>query len=143
MPTPVSVLLRTSDEFITPSEVQSAAEVEMSSLPQHREATDGAYAHPQTNPPVPELVASSSTTTINTARAYQSAPQLSTDPLDYSYTSLLPAPLGMIPVPEEGSLENNPLQINDEFLLEDLPIDADDWAIGEGFDMDVDDGSKP
>ena len=79
---------------------------------------------------------------------HQSAPQLYSSPSpDFSYSSLLPAPMAMIP---ESSLDNPVVEpVGDvgvggggdmvDFALEDLPeMVVDDWAIGEGFDMDVD-----
>ncbi len=122
MPTPVSVLLRTSDEFLSPNEVDDPSPMEVSSSHQ------GGFI------PAPEPASSSFQP--SKARAYQSAPQLYNGENDHDYPSLLPSPMAMIPVPEEGSLMNNAEQINDndEFLLENLPLDADDWAIGEGFE---------
>ena len=116
MPTPVSVLLRTADEFITPYGTSSST---------------------QPYSAVPEPVASCMAS--NFSNQHQSAPQLSQHA---DYPSILPAPMGMIPVPEEGALAINPLQENDDFFLEDFPMGADDWAIGEGFDMDIEEGAQ-
>ncbi|KAL7486463.1 hypothetical protein ACHAW6_012061 [Cyclotella cf. meneghiniana] len=139
MPTPVSVLLRTQDEFISPYDVDSSqgpVEVISSLQQQHQQ---------QQQPPVdtgfipaPALsdfqpVVSSQVRT--SARAYQSAPQLYTGG-DIDYPSLMQST--MIPVPEE-SLIQNPILDGDGLCLDDLPLaDPNDWAIGESFDIDID-----
>jgi len=152
MPTPVSVLLRTSDDFISELPYEESLEVAMMApSPSAIAAANSDYA-------IPEQVASFSyeaaTGTSTTATAglflgnrHQSAPQLhhslGSPPQDFGYSSLsLAAPMAMIP---ESSLVNNPIvgQVGrdgdiGDFALEDLPeLGADEWAIGEGFDMDV------
>eukprot|EP00584_Thalassiosira_punctigera_P001439 CAMPEP_0172532808 /NCGR_PEP_ID=MMETSP1067-20121228/5718_1 /TAXON_ID=265564 ORGANISM="Thalassiosira punctigera, Strain Tpunct2005C2" /NCGR_SAMPLE_ID=MMETSP1067 /ASSEMBLY_ACC=CAM_ASM_000444 /LENGTH=1190 /DNA_ID=CAMNT_0013317361 /DNA_START=74 /DNA_END=3646 /DNA_ORIENTATION=- len=150
MPTPVSVLLRTSDDFISelpydePLEAEAVMALPLSTIPANSEFA------------IPEQATSSYTapgagtdgTGLLLSHRHQSAPQLhqpSSPSPDLGYSSLLPAaPMTMIP---ESSLVNNPIVgqvgvgVGDigDFALEDLPeMEADDWAIGEGFDMDVD-----
>jgi len=126
MPTPVSVLIRTSDEFISPYPTQPTCD--SSFVPRVPPQLNGAA--------VPEQVASS--IEPNNEVRHQSAPQLSTAPqADFTYPALLPAPMGMIPVPEDGALVNNPFHVHHDPLLDDLAMDAGDWAIGEGFDMEL------
>ncbi len=120
MPTPVSVLMQTSDDFI--------------SAPMYEEEPlDAIEVADFTAPIQPEPIHSMNHDLL--ANRHQSAPV-------FSYPSLLPAPMEMIPermgavAPFQGSDV-----IGDFGVLDDeLPItmEADDWAIGEGFDMDVD-----
>ena len=160
MPTPVSVLLRTSDDFIMEAYQDPFGEV---SLPSNATA--------DSNVAVPEAT-SSSTYAVDTStiahgselllnNRHQSAPQLYSSPR--IYPSFSPAaPMAVIPesstdnpaVEQVSNLLENPVadQVDNEsverggdglidFALEDLPeieIEADDWAIGEGFDMEVD-----
>lgn len=161
MPTPVSVLLRTSDDFIMEAYEEPLDAVSPPSIA----AADSDIV-------VPEVTSSSTYCTDTSAIAtgtrlllnnrHQSAPQLYSSPLRI-YPSFLPAaPMAVIP---ESSTDNptveqvsnsleNPVaeQLGDvavesrgdslvDFALEDLPeieIEANDWAIGEGFYMDID-----
>jgi hypothetical protein len=120
MPTPVSVLLRTQDEFLdvetsgVPLEVTSAMQPPESGFIPSIE-----YA--------PEPVASHGLS----SRSYRSAPNLYSAN-EFDYPSLMPTT--MMPVPEEGLAKSN--NEEDGFDLEALG-DPNDWAIGESFDMDI------
>lgn len=103
MPTPVSVLLQTPDDFLTPSDGEVN---DMIGGVDPTAAIDPI-------PFVPEPVASSSMMS-----RHQSAPEFG------QYLSNPSNPIGMVPVPEG---ENE-----DDFgILDDLPMDADDWLIGD------------
>ncbi|KAL7532850.1 hypothetical protein ACHAXR_004888, partial [Thalassiosira sp. AJA248-18] len=128
MPTPVSVLLQTADDFFMPPPMY-----------QQEEPLDALGAStPVADFVIPEQVtsyaANPTTPTVGllNSNRHQSAP-------DFSYhTSLLPAPMAMIP----ESTQKDDGDIVD-FAFEDFPgMEADDWAIGEGFDMDVDQGAQ-
>ncbi len=113
MPTPVSVLLQTPDDFLNPNDggvdagimggVDPTATIETATI--------------DPIPFVPEPVASSS---LSMMSRHQSAPEFG-----QYLSNTAPAPVGMVPVPEG---ENE-----DEFngILDDLPMDADDWLIGD------------
>ena len=103
MPTPVSVLLQTPDDFLTPSDG------EVNDMIGGVDPT----ASIDPIPFVPEPVASSSMVS-----RHQSAPEFG------QYLSNPSNQIGMVPVPEG---ENE-----DDFgILDDLPMDADDWLIGD------------
>ncbi|KAL7441487.1 hypothetical protein ACHAXM_011534 [Skeletonema potamos] len=103
MPTPVSVLLQTADDFLTPSDggVNDIMGVDPT-----------AVIDPI--PFVPDAVASSSISMIS---RHQSAPEFG------QYLNHPSGPMGMVPVPEGDD--------EDDFILDDLPMDADDWLIGD------------
>eukprot|EP00577_Skeletonema_sp_RCC1716_P003424 CAMPEP_0113428116 /NCGR_PEP_ID=MMETSP0013_2-20120614/31690_1 /TAXON_ID=2843 ORGANISM="Skeletonema costatum, Strain 1716" /NCGR_SAMPLE_ID=MMETSP0013_2 /ASSEMBLY_ACC=CAM_ASM_000158 /LENGTH=976 /DNA_ID=CAMNT_0000316641 /DNA_START=1 /DNA_END=2931 /DNA_ORIENTATION=+ /assembly_acc=CAM_ASM_000158 len=107
MPTPVSVLLQTPDDFLNPSD-GGVNDNDMMGGVDPTAAIDPI-------PFVPEPVASSS---ISMMSRHQSAPEFG------QYLGSPTAPIGMVPVPE-GEDE-------DDFgILDDLPMDADDWLIGD------------
>lgn len=149
MPTPVSVLIRTSDDFISTLPYEEPLESEMAMTAPSAPVIPGNsdYAIPEQAPSSNGAGAGTSGSGLLTSQRHQSAPQLHHSPLgspspDFSYSSV-PAPMAMIP---ESSLVNNPIMgqagsgTGDmvDFALEDLPeMEADDWAIGMGFDMDV------
>jgi hypothetical protein len=122
MPTPVSVLLRTQDEFLDVE--TSGVPLEVSSALQSAES--GFIPSIEYEP---EPVASSRGFA---SRSYQSAPQLYSANNEFDYPSLMPST--MMPVPEEGLAKSN--NDDDGFDLEALG-DPNDWAIGESFDMDL------
>lgn len=62
----------------------------------------------------PEAVHSSSMVS-----RHQSAPEFR------QYINNSSAPVGMVPVPEERTNDE------DDFFLDDLPMDADDWIVGD------------
>ncbi|KAL3802248.1 hypothetical protein HJC23_001792 [Cyclotella cryptica] len=136
MPTPVSVLLQTQDEFISPYNVDAShapVEVIPSLQQQQPPPIDNGYI------PAPVLSDFESVPPTSqvrpSARAYQSAPQLYTGD-DFDYPSIMQST--MIPVPEEGLIQN-PILNEDGLCLDDLPLaDPNDWAIGESFDIDID-----
>jgi len=114
MPTPVSVLLQTADDFLTPSEggVNDIMGVDPTAVIDHP-IPPTAIIDPI--PFVPEAVGSSSVSMIS---RHQSAPEFG------QYLNHHPSPqMGMVPVPEEDD--------EDDFILDDLPMDADDWLIGD------------
>ena len=120
MPTPVSVLLSTADDFIAPQEPVHQ---------QQQEYWSAGFTIPEPIPSITTDYTATAAGRLSTNHQHQSAP-------DFSYPSLLSAPMAMIP---EISL-NPPLREGDivDFALQDLPeMEADDWAIGEGFDMDM------
>lgn len=162
MPTPVSVLLRTSDDFISEEPMlynEQQQEPLLETMPSSSSAPTAGVAVAGTNYGeadfvIPEHVnscydptsAGSLLRSTPVGHRHQSAP-------DFSHPSLLPAPMGVIH--ESSNLNNSStigggnnsvgdnLNIGD-FSLDDLPpimMEADDWAIGEGFDMDVDQGA--
>jgi len=150
MPTPVSVLLRTSDDFISAPlyEQQEPLEV-VSSTP----VVGSVFSAPDFT--IPEHVASfattvdhvsSSSTTGLLAYSHQSAPDFTT------YQSLQSEPMTVIPESLSFGASNPPTSARGaagtgdfvgDFGLEDIPMmEVDDWAIGEGFDMDMEEGAE-
>ena len=114
MPTPVSVLMTTKDDFMM--EPFQEAEMQEPELPPSNSQSF-----------LPDVVSSAETRPLGIARSHQSAPQLGLggvmfDP-DFSF-----APMGPIP---EGSSQNESQE------LEELQLEADDWAIGESFDAEA------
>jgi len=103
MPTPVSVLLQTPDDLLAP--VDGGVEQIMGVDPTALAAPDQF---------TPEAVHSSSMVS-----RHQSAPEFR------QYINNSSAPVGMVPVPEERTNDE------DDFFLDDLPMDADDWIVGD------------
>jgi len=115
MPTPISVLMTTNDDFMM--EPLQETEIQEQELPP-----------PNSQSFLPDVVSSSEARPLGIARSHHSAPQLGLggvvfDP-DFSF-----APMGSIP---EGSSQNESQE------LEELQLEADDWAIGESFDVETD-----
>ncbi|KAL9184104.1 hypothetical protein ACHAXT_002190 [Thalassiosira profunda] len=136
MPTPVSVLMQTSDEFI------GAPYEEPYHEPLDAEEASNPFAPADGGGFLPEPVASRAPAPAPPfaggsgllRNRHRSAPQLhrgTPSPTNMSYPSFLQAPMDMIPETQ-----------GDDFGLGELPeIGVDDWAIGEGFHMDVDHGA--
>mmetsp|Transcript_17230 Transcript_17230/g.36340 ORF Transcript_17230/g.36340 Transcript_17230/m.36340 type:complete len:1203 (-) Transcript_17230:560-4168(-) len=152
MPTPVSVLLRTSDDFIPSAQYQEPLEPVVSSSATNDFRPDFVIPEQVASYGIPENAVVSAGPALGSVRSHQSAPQLaiaggglSPSPTNFSQPSYLQAPMEMIP---ESTLVNNPIMGQGgrdivDFALEDLPeMEADDWAI-EGFDMDVDQQAAP
>ncbi|KAL7549533.1 hypothetical protein ACHAWF_012791 [Thalassiosira exigua] len=148
MPTPVSVLMSTSDDFISPYRHEEPLRARVV-----------AFAPAPTGGPVVDLATPESVTSYATGGSgvmgsgllgsrHQSAPQLSlggsSPSPDLAYPSMRPAPMAAIPEWSNPSVMGAAGGGNiADFALEDFPeMAADDWAIGEGFDMDVDEGAR-
>ena len=119
MPTPVSVLMTTNDDFM----MEPFPETEIQE-PELQPSNSPSF--------LPDAVSSSETRPLGIARSHHSAPQLGLggimfDP-DFSF-----APMGSIP---EGSSQNESQELSQE-LLEELQFEADDWAIGESFGVET------
>jgi hypothetical protein len=150
MPTPVSVLLQTSDDFISSEpmyEQQEPLDADLESY--STESLDF----------MPEQVTSHASTnnTLGLGHRHQSAPQLYTSSLggnispthEFSYPSLLPQAANMGTIPESSGV-TNPMMMPPspgdtafgDFVMEELPeINTDDWAIGLDMDVDANQGA--
>lgn len=139
MPTPVSVLRCTQDEFLdvettsgVPTEVTSAMQQPLhvgSAIEEPLQAESGYIPSIEY---APEPIVSS-----RFSRSYASAPQLYSAN-EYDYPSLMYSnPHEMMPVPEEQKINSVENVEEDGFDLEELG-NPHDWAIGESFDMDLD-----
>ena len=122
MPTPVSVLLQTNDEFLDIDAPTSGVPLEVTST--IMQPVESGFIPSIEYAPEPTLSSHGLS-----SRAHQSAPQLYT-PDDF-YPSMMPT------VPEEGFTKSNN---EDDGLDLDGLGDPNDWAIGESFDMDLDVG---
>ena len=151
MPTPVSVLLQTEDDFISPVEYQEEEPMD----PMTSGYDDGLIG----DMTMPEPVVSYGGAPIDTAGSssgrglmrnrHSSAPQLhslyqgsiSPSPHDpRSYPSLLPTRMAMIP--ESSGFLGNSDRAGDiaDFGLDDMPdLGETDWAIG--MDLDLNEGT--
>lgn len=165
MPTPVSVLLRTSDDFI----MESYEEPLHAAMPSGVAPTESNFAVPEMTTSysyVPDTSASATGTGLLLSNHHQSAPQLYSSPSPiYSLPSIPESSCDNPTVEQANDSSENPVvtveqtisssenpvvnqqdvKVEDDtdvlidLALEDLPeIQEDDWAIGEGFDMDVD-----
>ena len=129
MPTPVSVLVRTHDEFLDVDDTPGVP-LEVTSAMQPPEPMTVESGYIPSIEYAPDPISSQSRFAM---RSYQSAPQLYTG--DDFYPAVMPT------VPEE-SFHRTSVE-EDEFAdLEELG-DPNDWAIGESFDMGMDGSGSP
>jgi len=127
MPTPVSVLLQTQDEFLD-VEITSSSGVPIevtSAMQQPPVIESGFIPSIEYAPPEPVPSTPNNTHGLLPTRSYASAPNLFRNDFDMPTTNLMP-------VPEEGLHKSG----EDVFDLEELG-DPNDWAIGESFDLDM------
>ena len=131
MPTPVSVLVQTHDEFLDVDTAPGGVPLEVTSAMQPPEPLTVESGFIPSIEYAPDPISSSQSRFA--MRSYQSAPQLYTG--DDFYPTLMPT------VPEESFHKTNVEE--DEFAdLEELG-DPNDWAIGESFDMGMDGSRSP
>ena len=130
MPTPVSVLFQTQDEFLDVDTTSTGVPIEVTSAMQQQQPVvensfipSIEYAPPEPVPSTPNNIHG-----LLPARSYASAPNLLRNDFDMPTTNLMP-------VPEEGLHKSN-METEDAFDLEELG-DPNDWAIGESFDLDM------